>query len=105
MEKRLLVAILCLTNLCVGYAFLSPLRTRPVWDLPSLYFAGRLVLAGQVSQLYNRAAYVRLREEVRQAKPPAFAHALYYNRPAWEALLFVPLAVFCVTIALNVARV
>lgn len=94
MLRKILVAFICAFNLFIGCLFLAPVRTRPVWDLPSLYFAGRLVRSGHISQLYNRPAYAPLIAEVRQADPKAASHAGYYNRPAWEAPLFLPLAFF-----------
>jgi len=92
MEKKLLIAVLCIANFVIGCAYLSPLRKRPVWDLPQFYFAGRLVRAGNASALYDTSAYTGLLLELRKIDERASRHSVYFNRPAFEALLFLPLA-------------
>ena len=92
MSKRILVAALCLLNLWVGFLYLWPMRTRPVWDLPQFYFAGKLVRAGQISDLYHKPAYEPLVSELRKVDARAARYCTYFNRPAFEAPLFLPLA-------------
>jgi hypothetical protein len=94
MDKRLLTAVLCIFNFGIGCLYLSPLRNRPVWDLPQFYFAGRLVAEGKAAELYNRPAYTGLIEELRKIDERASKQSVYFNRPAFEALLFIPLALF-----------
>jgi hypothetical protein len=99
MEKKLLVAILCIANCAIGCAYLSPLRNRPVWDLPQFYFAGRLVRSGNAAAMYDTSAYTGLVEELRNVDERASKQSIYFNRPAFEALLFVPLAYLSFTTA------
>jgi len=94
MERKFFTALACLASLFLGGAFLAPARNYPASDLPSMYFAGRLVLSGKISRLYSRAVYEPLIAEVRRQDPSAANRSLYYNRPAWEAPMFVPLAFF-----------
>ena len=90
--ERLAAALLCVANLMVAAKFLTPMRNRPVWDLADLYYAGKLVRSRQISQLYNRSAYQPVIAEVHRDYPKA--PIMYFNRPAWEAPLFLPLAFF-----------
>jgi len=90
--KGILTVVLCAINFGIGCAYLSPLRHTPVWDLPQFYFAGKLVRQGQVASIYDRAAYVPLVEELRRTDERASQKSIYFNRPAFEAPLFVPLA-------------
>jgi hypothetical protein len=99
MEKKFLLAILCIANFAIGCAYLSPLQNRPVWDLPQFYFAGRLVRAGNAATMYDPSAYTGLVEELRRIDARASKQSIYFNRPAFEALLFLPLAFFSFTTA------
>src|SRR5690349_22383503 len=93
-SRRILIAGVCIFNLGIACIYLWPLRGRPVWDLPQFYFAGKLVRQGRISELYNRAAYEPLIAELRTTDPQATRYSLYFNRPAFEAPLFLPLAFF-----------
>ena len=92
--KRALIAILCLLNLALGCAFLSPVLHRPIWDVPQFYFAGKLVRQGNVGSLYDPSAYTAMVEELRKTDAPAATHSIYFNRPAYDALFCLPLAYF-----------
>lgn len=91
-RKRILTTVLCAINLGIGWAYLSPLRHTPVWDLPQFYFAGTLVREGKVASIYDRTAYEPLVDELRRSDERASQKSLYFNRPAFEAPLFLPLA-------------
>ena len=94
MNRKLLIAALCVLNCAIGCAYLSPLRHRPLWDLPQFYFAGRLVMAGKAHALYDKPAYNGLIRELQQTDARASRQNVYFNRPAFGALLCVPLAFF-----------
>jgi hypothetical protein len=83
-------AILSLLLLCGLFA-----HKIPVYDLPQFYFASQLMREGKTSELYNPAAYQPLIEKLRVSDPRAADHSLYFNRPAFEAPLFLPLSFFC----------
>ena len=83
---------ICLVNLWIGIHFLMPLRSRTVWDLPNFYFAGKLVRSGRISQIYDKAAYEPLLAGLRKTEGRAALYSVYFNRPAFEAPLFLPLA-------------
>jgi hypothetical protein len=68
------------------------MRARPVWDLPQFYFAAKLVRAGQISDLYHKPAYEPLVSGLRKVDERAAKYSTYFNRPAFEAPLFLPLA-------------
>lgn len=97
MNRKLPIAALCLLNFAIGCAYLSPLRNRPLWDLPQFYFAGRLVMEGKAHALYDRPAYTGLIQELRQTDARASRQNVYFNRPAYGALLCAPLAFFSFT--------
>jgi len=65
---------------------------RPIWDLPQFYFAAKLIRAGKISLLYDKSAYVPLNAELAKSDPLAAKYSTYFNRPAFEAPLFLPLA-------------
>lgn len=94
MNRKLPIAALCILNFAIAIAYLSPLRHRPLWDLPQFYFAGRLVMAGDAHALYDKTAYTGLIQELRQSDARASRQNVYFNRPAFGALLCVPLAFF-----------
>ena len=91
-HRKILVAILIAVNAGIGCAYLSPVRNRPVWDLPQFYFAAKLVRDGRVASLYDPSAYVPLVAELRQTDDRATSHSIYFNRPAFQALFLLPLA-------------
>lgn len=92
-RRMFLVTALCAVNLLIGCLLLWPLRRLMPWDLPNFYFAGQLVASGHAGALYHRAAYIPMvRQLQREDERAASRHAIYFNRPAWEALLFLPLA-------------
>jgi hypothetical protein len=92
-RRMFLVTALCTVNLLIGCLLLWPLRRLMPWDLPNFYFAGQLVASGHAGALYHRAAYIPMvRQLQREDERAASRHAIYFNRPAWEALLFLPLA-------------
>lgn len=94
MERKLLFGCAIALNLVISLLYLLPLRRLPVWDFPQFYFAGELVRSGRISELYNRAAYQPLIAELRGVDERAARQSTYFNRPAFEAPLFVPLALF-----------
>jgi hypothetical protein len=49
--------------------------------------------------MYDPSAYGGLVEELRKIDERATKHSIYFNRPAFEALMFVPLAYFSFTTA------
>ena len=75
-------------------------------DFPQFYFAAQLVAAGKIHLLYDTAAYQPLIEAA--GLPPGSA-SVYFNRPAFAALLFWPLSWFsfatakAVFVAINLA--
>jgi len=87
-------------NVCIGCLYLLPMRMIPVWDLPNFYYAAQLVRAGQASELYNKPAYEPLVAELRKTDGPVAVYS-YFNRPAFAALLFLPLAYFSYRTASN----
>jgi hypothetical protein len=82
----------CLFNALILYMFLAPFRKTPVYDLPQFYFAAKLVRSGQIARLYDTEAYRPYINELRRIDPAAAKYSLYFNRPAFEAPLFLPLA-------------
>jgi hypothetical protein len=60
-------------------------------DYPQFYFAGQLVQSGQASKLHDTAAYEPLLEAAGLRRG---ALSTYFNRPAFAALLYGPLAIF-----------
>ena len=70
--------------------FLSPVRKIPPADFMQFYFAGRLVVSGQASEIYNRAAYEPLVAELR-AQGESIPPYPYLNRPAFYAYFCAPL--------------
>jgi hypothetical protein len=78
-----------LVLLIVGL-FLSPVRRFLPQDFMQFYFAGRLVVSGQVSQIYNRAAYEPLIAEMHQRGETKLGSQIF-NRPAFYAYVFAPL--------------
>lgn len=76
--------------LLIDWLFLQRMTDRYV-DFPQFYFAGELVAAGKVGQIYDTSAYVPLMKAV----PIRLGEAsVYFNRPAFAALLCWPLAWF-----------
>jgi hypothetical protein len=73
--------------------FLSPVRHLLPQDFMQFYFAGRLVVSGQASQLHNRAVYEPLVSEMR-AQGETIIPYHYFNRPAYYAYFCAPLALF-----------
>ncbi|MBS1826022.1 MAG: DUF2029 domain-containing protein [Acidobacteria bacterium] len=75
-------------------------------DFPQFYFAAQLVAAGKIHLLYDTSAYQSLIEAA--GLPPGSA-SVYFNRPAFAALLFWPLSLFSFTtakaifVAINIA--
>jgi alpha-1,2-mannosyltransferase len=94
MGRKLLIITIFTFNLLLCCLYLRPLRDRPVWDLTNFYLVGRIVRSGHVSQIYNKGAYEPLIAELRKTDEPASRFSLYYNRPAFELPLFLPLAYF-----------
>jgi hypothetical protein len=92
--NRLLIAIACMINFAIGYAYLRPFDDRRVVDLPQFYIAGKLAASGRISHLYDPAVYVGWNEELRKEAPKSANWPNYFNRPAFEAFLFVPLSYF-----------
>lgn len=92
-SRMFLVTALCTVNVITACLLLWPVRHLMPWDLPNFYFAGQLVATGHADALYRRAAYIPMvRQLQREDERAASRHAIYFNRPAWEALLFLPLA-------------
>jgi hypothetical protein len=60
-------------------------------DYPQFYFAGQLVQSGQASKLHDTAAYEPLLEAAGLRRG---ALSTYFNRPAYAALVYSPLALF-----------
>ncbi|MFN7934504.1 MAG: glycosyltransferase family 87 protein [Bryobacteraceae bacterium] len=75
-------------------------------DFPQFYFAAQLVAAGKIHLLYDTSTYQPL---IEAAGLPPGAASVYFNRPAFAALLFWPLSWFSFTtakavfVAINVA--
>ncbi len=89
-KKLYLIAAWTFTTFLAAL-FLSPLRRIHPHDFMQMYFAGRLVRSGQISQLYSKAAYQPLIAELRATGERMSAiDCHYFNRPAFAALLFVP---------------
>jgi hypothetical protein len=93
MDRKIGISAIWLINLFVAAALLLPVLRSPLIDLPQFYFAGKLVRSGKIHQIYDQSAYAPLIQEV-QRDFPKLRYSLYFNRPAWEAPLFVPLAYF-----------
>lgn len=92
-------------NLCIGCLALAQICTKPVSDLPQFYFAGKLVRSGQISRLYDTSAYRPLVAELGTADRNATNGWYYFNRPAFEAPLFIPLSLVSYEAAKILARV
>jgi hypothetical protein len=83
-----MVGILLLGGL-LDFLFLRPAVSRPAIDFAQFYFAGQLVAAGKVEQIYQRQQYVPLvaaleTQDFREANP------YYFNRPAFAAPFYWP---------------
>jgi hypothetical protein len=92
-HRGMLVAAFCAMNFLIGCSLVWPMRHVMPWDLPNFYFAGQLLEQGHAAALYHPDAYTPLLSQLqRQQQDAAARHAIYFNRPAWEALLFAPLA-------------
>ena len=89
-----------LVLLIVGL-FLSPVRRFLPQDFLQFYFAGRLVVSGQASQIYNRAAYEPLIAELHQLGETELGSQVF-NRPAFYAYVFAPLGWFSYQTAVRI---
>jgi hypothetical protein len=84
-----MIGAVCLLNLYIGGLFLS---TAPLVDLPQFYLAAKLMRSGQSTKIYDQSAYQPLITELKQADDLAAKGSVYFNRPAFELLLFLPLS-------------
>jgi alpha-1,2-mannosyltransferase len=80
-----LLLIVAAFNAFIVMLYMHPFADIRHVDLPQLQAAGRLVAGGQVSRIYDPAAYT-------QSAYTRYPYAPYFNRPAWYALLFFPTA-------------
>ena len=100
-RHKLIVTILVAMIATHGYIFWN---LRKHWiqgygDFSSFYTAGSLVLRGQSRQLYNRDAQWNLQQEF--ASEVKIRHdPLPYVRPPYEALFFVPFALWSYPVGL-----
>ncbi len=79
--------------LFLGALFLSPLRKHPPHDFAQFYCAGKLAAAGRISELYHKPAYHDLVRQIQsEGDPLSWWDAFYFNRPAFDAFLWIPVA-------------
>ena len=100
MPQRFFLAAAWIGMLLIGAIFLSPRRnTRPPDFLP-FYLAGKLAAAGQIAQIYHKAAYQPWIAELRASgEQMSSVDAHYFIRPAFQAFFYVPFSWFSYPVA------
>lgn len=91
MEKKIFRAAAWLLALIVGTIFLSQMQRVPPQDFAQFYLTGKLVTSGQISRLYQPAAYEPFAAEIRAIEGYVVVWH-YFNRPAFAAVLYTPLS-------------
>jgi hypothetical protein len=89
--KTAWIALSWLLAALLATVFLSPLQRISPPDFPSYYFAGRMVVTGELSELYKKEAYERRWAEVLAQGQQIVPYPNFFIRPAFAAYLCAPL--------------